>query len=196
MWNPWVSGIWCVFHRGLRPPPRVWKVVPCYKVKVLKVETTNVSGDTEVWHDLWYSFWPSCRTVKVRQMVVLKKGVGKGWIHGFVEKTLFWREHGPQIACLPNWSIEKRSFCFWRMKTKHHKLISVVWLPRKSRGACTKSRGASRFASPQKFRSAGIMIILVLLELLPTAHRYDPHDSVVTTSFLAWDFWELYPGSR
>eukprot|EP00435_Cladocopium_sp_Y103_P050196 s1343_g15.t1 len=30
---------------------------------------------------------------------------------------------------------------------------------------------------------AGIMIILVLMELLPTAHRYDPNDSVVTPSF-------------
>eukprot|EP00435_Cladocopium_sp_Y103_P043797 s1566_g12.t1 len=29
---------------------------------------------------------------------------------------------------------------------------------------------------------AGIMIMLVLMELLPTAHRYDPHDSVVTPS--------------
>lgn len=29
---------------------------------------------------------------------------------------------------------------------------------------------------------AGIMMILVLMELIPTAHRYDPKDSVVTPS--------------
>ena len=32
------------------------------------------------------------------------------------------------------------------------------------------------------------MIILVLMELIPTAHRYDPKDSVVTPSL--WDFVE------
>jgi len=31
---------------------------------------------------------------------------------------------------------------------------------------------------------AGMMVIICVRELLPTAHRYDPHDSVVTNSFI------------
>lgn len=32
---------------------------------------------------------------------------------------------------------------------------------------------------------AGMMIIISVRELLPTAHRYDPEDSVVTSAFIA-----------
>ena len=31
---------------------------------------------------------------------------------------------------------------------------------------------------------SGMMVIIAIRELMPTAHRYDPEDSVVTVSFI------------
>ncbi len=121
-----------------------------------------------------------------------------------------WVENiGPRTAKtrLVDW--KKRGPFFLRIKTKLSQANAsgmitqkIVGCLRKKLSWCLRSFNIPnslivkrRDSSPQKFSWAGIMIILVLMELLPTAHRYDPHDSVVTTSFLAWDFWELYQGS-